>query len=953
MTIHNKEENEMNENLKENYLNINIDYGRNKLLTEQGLVLLEKQGFYKMDHETSPQQTFARAATAYCFGDLAFAQRLYDYVSKGWFMFASPVLTNAPEVMWPSFTESQWDEARVWFGANVPMKALPISCYLSSSTDELDGLIKARSETAYLSAAGGGIGVYMANRAPDGKSTGVLSHLRGYDADALSYKQTSSRRGSIAAYLRVDHPEIKHFLEMRNPIGGDANKKCLNLHQGLVLTDAFMEAVVRGDDYPLVDPKHGETGETLNAREVWEEVMQMRFETGEPYLLFVDTVNKNLPKQITNPMYHVTQSNLCVAPETLVLTSKGQQVISELVDQEVEVWNGKQFSKTTVRKTGVNQKLIKVSFSNGSVIECTPYHKFYVKNDYHGAVVEVRAADLSVGDKMIKFDLPTIKGERLLDHAYANGFYSGDGCEVRGRQRLYFYGEKQSLIQHCGDIFTSWYDQPDQDRQYGETDKLQNKFFVPDASYTVGSRLEWLAGLFDSDGCVLTNGNTQSIQVGSIRPEFLNDVRMMLQTLGVNAKVTKVHDGGVKMLPKNDGSDEFSEFVVQPFHRLLIGQSGVRKLVYLGLTTHRLVFNKNVPNRNAEQFIKVNSVVDAGRISDTYCFTEQLRNMGMFNGILTGNCSEITLYTSASRTAVCCLSSLNLEYYDEWKDTNIVEDLVRMLDNVLETFLLKGDPNKIPRALRSARKERAIGLGTFGFHSLLQRKNIPFESGGFGSATQVNNIVYSTIKERAYAESQRLAASRGEPTDCAGSGFRNSHLTALAPNASSSAFFGASPSVEPLSANLFTSSGRAGNHTLKNKYLEQQLEILGLNTKEVWQSIKERGGSVQHIDELPESVKMVFRTAREIDQRWIIEHAAARQKYIDQSQSVNLFVESDVTMQMMSDLHILAWFKGLKSLYYLRANAGKKADISVGGAKKSVANNPVKFDLEECLSCEG
>lgn len=293
------------------YLGIIIDKSKDSLIPEQGKALLTGRGFYKKVGEDSPQETFARAATSYCFGDYEFAQRIYDYVSDGWFTFASPVLSNAMKIDWPEFSEQDFEKAGDWLEENVTPDGQPISCFLSLISDKKESLVQTRSETAWLSMMGGGIGVYAGNRSPDEKSTGVMAHLRGYDADTLSYKQTSSRRGSMAAYLRIDHPEILTFMNMRNPVGGDANKKCLNLNNAVVIPDSFMGAVVKGEDYELVDPKHGATGTMLGAREVWEELMALRYETGEPYIMFSDTVNRAIPEWIKNPMYHVTQSNLC------------------------------------------------------------------------------------------------------------------------------------------------------------------------------------------------------------------------------------------------------------------------------------------------------------------------------------------------------------------------------------------------------------------------------------------------------------------------------------------------------------------------------------------------------------------------------------------------------------------------------------------------------------------
>lgn len=503
------------------------------------------------------------------------------------------------------------------------------NCFLGMISDNKNSLVETRQEAAWLSMMGGGVGIYAGNRSPDEKSTGVMAHLRGYDADTLAYRQTSSRRGSMAAYMDIDHPEILSFIEMRNPVGGDQNKKCFNLNNAVNITDAFMHSMIKGEQYELIDPKHGPTGRMISARSVWEKIMEVRFETGEPYIMYKDTVNRNIPEWIMHPLYRVAQSNLC---------------------------------------------------------------------------------------------------------------------------------------------------------------------------------------------------------------------------------------------------------------------------------------------------------------------------------------SEVTLMTSEKRTAVCCLSSVNLAKYDEWKDTSLVADLTRLLDNVLE-FFIRLAPDTLKRAIRSAQKERAIGLGTLGFHSYLQSKMIPFESGGFNSAAQMSNKIYSDIKRKAVAESLILGSERGEAPDTLGSGMRNSHLMAIAPNASSSNLvgkYGTSPSIEPIAAVCYNAQGRAGNFLIKNEYFEKVLRDYGKDTLEVWKSIAENKGSVQHLDFLSDHEKLVFKTASEINQQWVIELAAIRQKYICQSQSVNIFLPADTTAQEMSDLHVLAWKKGLKSLYYCRAEAATQVTVGTGGDKPLNAV-PVrqKIEYETCLSCEG
>lgn len=315
--------------------------------------------------------------------------------------------------------------------------------------------------------------------------------------------------------------------------------------------------------------------------------------------------------------------------------------------------------------------------------------------------------------------------------------------------------------------------------------------------------------------------------------------------------------------------------------------------------------------------------------------------------------SEITLMTTDKRTAVCCLSSLNLEKYEEWKNTNIVKDLVRLLDNVLEYFILLA-PDQLHRAKHSAYKERAVGIGTLGWASYLQSKMIPFEGGGLGSGVHETGKIYKKIKKQAVEESLRLGALRGEAPDCRNTGMRNSHLMAVAPNASSASLVNASPSIEPWNSNAFNAQGRAGSFLIKNKYLEKVLKKYGQDTKEVWKSIITNEGSVQHLDFLTDHEKSVFKTAFEINPMWIIEQASVRQKHICQSQSLNLFVNNDITKQEMADIHISAWVKGVKTLYYCRSKASSRAKVGDGTTAPLNSVKPkVVIESTECLSCEG
>lgn len=313
-------------------------------------------------------------------------------------------------------------------------------------------------------------------------------------------------------------------------------------------------------------------------------------------------------------------------------------------------------------------------------------------------------------------------------------------------------------------------------------------------------------------------------------------------------------------------------------------------------------------------------------------------------------CSEITLATSDSRTAVCCLSSLNLEKYDEWKDSGLVGDLVRFLDNVIQWFIDFAPP-ELEKAVRSAKAERAIGIGAMGWHNWLMKNNIPFEGGGFGSAVQQNHRIFGQIKRQAVEESKRLAMERGEPSDMLGTGLRNSHLLAVAPNSNSSVLCNTSPSIEPIASNAYTQKSRAGISLVKNKYLIPVLEKYGKNDAETWKNIIEHNGSAQQLDFLTEEEKRVFKTAYEIDQHWLIQHAEDRQEYICQAQSLNLFFLPGTDRAYINSVHLKA-MRGekVKSLYYFKSGSAAQADTVKKIERKVIQDWK---DDSVCVSCEG
>jgi ribonucleoside-diphosphate reductase alpha chain len=592
------------------------DTSRDALLTEFGKETLKDR--YLLPGENY-QDLFARVASAYA-DDQAHAQRLYDYVSRLWFMPATPVLSNG--------------------GTG---RGLPISCYLNSVDDSLEGIVNTWNENVWLASRGGGIGTYWGSVRGigepvglNGKTSGIIPFVRVMDSLTLAISQGSLRRGSAACYLDISHPEIEEFLEIRKP-SGDFNRKALNLHHGVLVSDDFMEAVREGSEFNLVSPKDGSVRGSVDARSLFQKLVETRLATGEPYIIFSDTVNKSMPKHHQELGLKVSTSNLCA-----------------------------------------------------------------------------------------EITLPT------------------------GRDHL--------------------------------------------------------------------------------------------------------------------GGD---------------------------------------------------------------------------------------------RTAVCCLSSLNLETWDEWNgDKMFIEDVMRMLDNVLQDFIDRA-PDEMSRAKYSAGRERSVGLGVMGFHSFLQLRGLGFES---AMAKSWNMKIFKHIRAQADQASMVLATERGACPDAEERGVmeRFSCKMAIAPTASISIICGGtSACIEPIPANIYTHKTLSGSFIVKNPYLEKILAEKSKDSTNVWNTILEKGGSVQHLDFLSPEEKDTFKTSFEIDQRWLLELAGDRAPYIDQAQSLNLFIPADVEKWDLLMLHFRAWELGIKSLYYLRSKSIQRAGFAGGVEADNTADAPKielsageQTDYEECLACQ-
>lgn len=556
-------------------------------------------------------------------------------------------------------------------GQRTPVSGSP-SCCVITGGDSVDS-IEAAVHVAYkMTAMGSGIGAELSTRSKkDPVKGGTIEHM-GKDSyyryldRAVKANKQHTRGGSATVTFHVHDPEIDMLLRYKSQRILES-QRIDTMDYSLAVTKLFMKKAATDGMWMLVSnffaPKLYDLSYRTNdedyeqeynrvlqddsikktmvkAREILNLFWTQRSDVGRIYRTNLTNINKHTPFKDT-----IRLSNLCVAPETLVMTDQGYIPIAEISGQEVNIWNGEEWSLVKVVKTGENQSLIKVSTDSGQSLECTPYHKFYIFNGYGMPYKEVRAWQLKPGDRLAKFDLPVIDGDKVLKKAYINGFYSGDGCLTKQGQRIYLYGEKMNLAKHF-DGGGKWTIQEEYSRMYKHYADLKDKFFVPTSGYCVESRLDWLAGYLDADGSVYRNGDNEQLVACSVNLTFLQEVQMMLQTLGVSAKIRKVVDEGRRLLPLNDGSGDLGYFECQEAYRLLITSIDTQKLVDMGLRLQRLKVSQRTPQRDARRFVAVSEVVDEGRVDDTYCFTESKRGMGMFNGILTGQCQEIALPTS-------------------------------------------------------------------------------------------------------------------------------------------------------------------------------------------------------------------------------------------------------------------------------------------------------------------
>ena len=806
-------------------LNNMIEHNRDYLIDYFGFKTLERSYLFKKGKNIieRPQHMWMRVAVG-IHGDLNNPKALeliketYDLMSQKFFTHATPTLFNA--------------------GTPRPQMS---SCYLlAMENDSIDGIFNTLKDCANISKWAGGIGLHVHNirakgthiQGTNGTSNGLVPMLRVFNNTARYVDQGGGRRnGSFAIYLEPWHSDIFDFLEMRKN-HGDEEMKGRDLFYALWISDLFMERVkekngkwsllcphecpglsdVYGPEFKTLYEKYEQEGKarkTIVARDLWFAILDAQMETGTPYLLYKDAANmKSNQKNIGT----IKSSNLCVAPETLILTDKGHIEIQTLVEQNVNVWNGEEWSLTTVKKTGEDQELIDIYTDDGSKLTCTPYHKFYIQNSYSSSSIEkVEAKDLKPNDKIIKCYFPIIDGCDKMNYAYTHGFFCGDGtygnksdelercCKFKALPNHYFC-KRQLAYETENYLFDKEYILEDEDLEcqaksyakkpmaylYGDKKNLLNfidkrsytidenskrinvslpvdlneKFDIPSYCCSLKDKLDWFAGYCDADGTISRNGENEQLQISSINKEFLERIKLLLQTCGINPKIKLSQNRTESYLP--DGKGGYKYYDVKPIYRLLITSCDLYNLYNLGFNPKRLIISGNKPTRDAKQFIKILKVENNNRIDDTYCFTEPKRNMGIFNGIITGQCCEIIEYSDDKETAVCNLASIALPAFvnetTKQFDFDKLHQVTKVVTNNLNRVI---DINFYPteKTKRSNLRHRPIGIGVQGLADTFILMDIPFYS---EEAKDVNKLIFETIYHASLEKSNEIAVERKE-----------------------------------------------------------------------------------------------------------------------------------------------------------------------------------------------
>jgi ribonucleoside-diphosphate reductase alpha chain len=967
-----------------------LDYDRDYGYDYFGFKTLERSYLIKADEQIieRPQHQIMRVAIGIHGNNISKVLETYDLMSKRYYTHATPTLFNA--------------------GTNNQQLS---SCFLLSMKDDsIEGIYSTLKQSALISKGAGGIGVSISNvrasqsyiKSSNGYSNGIVPMLRVFNDTARYVNQGSKRKGAFATYLEPWHADIEDWLELKKNHGKE-ELRCRDLFYGLWIPDLFMKRVEADELWSLMCPnecpglygnwgeqfdelylkyeKEGKARKTVKAQDLWFQIVNSQIETGMPYMLYKDAVNR---KSNQKNLGTIRSSNLCVSGDTFILTDKGQIQIKELVDQDVNVWNGEEWSPTTVYQTGKDKDLLKVTLSNGVEIKCTPEHKFYITGgSKNQQKIKIEAQNLKENSNLIKYKLPTLDlpSDRDMKYPYTHGAFCGDGYvktypnNPNYHPILYLYHEKRKLLEYMN--YNS-YSETESDKRYNLVlpKDIEQKFFVP-LNQSIVTQLRWFEGYCDMDGCI-TRSKSQGIDIGSINKDFLLKIKLMLQSMGVDSKVKLMHDEGIRKLPSKNGVER--EGFAQKLYRLLITSVGLYHLSLLGFSPKRLKFEEKEPKMDTSQYIKVVSVEKLLETENTYCFTEDKRHMGMFNGVLTGQCTEIVEFTSPDDVAVCNLASIALPMFIENGKFNH-QKLYDVAYHVIGNLNRVIDVNHYPvsEAKNSNLKHRPVGLGCQGLADAFIMLRLPFDS---KEAKKLNKEIFETIYFASATSSCDLSKINGPYSSFEGSpaskgilcndmwnvkdsgrwdfnklrenivkyGLRNSLLIAPMPTATTSQILGNNECFEPFTTNIYSRRVLAGEFTIINKHLVRDLLELGKWNTEIKDKIISQGGSVQGIKEIPKDLQILYRTAWELKMKDLIDMSADRGAFVDQSQSFNIFMETPNKAKVTS-MHFYGWKAGLKTgMYYLRTRPAVNA-IQFTIDQEQIAKNEIKEEVIKEVVC--
>lgn len=888
-------------------------------------------------------------------GIIGFADKFEDYMSMGFYSLSTPVWTN--------------------FGNN---RGLPVSCFNSHVPDTMQGILEKASEVGMMSKFGGGTSGFFGELRPRGSKISVGGESGGpnqffpfvdksaelgikeflndggriqqvlelFDLDADTVSQGSTRRGSFAAYLPIEHPDIEEFLLIRSE-----GHPIQNMSIGVCISDEWMQSMIDGD---------------RKKRELWLSVVKKRSETGYPYIFFTDTVNDSAPPCYKNNKIKINASNLCVTGDQRVVSNHGILTTRELWEMgcNLELFDNSKIVKASpMRLIEKNADVYEITLDNGMTHTVTGYHKLCVfdkniqkkKSKQVTITKDVECKDLKIGDLVsIQTNKGLFGGGNLPHEAFLLGLYQGDGTQYKDQIHICLWQNDFDLldeVQKCHDYICDKYNtqhsksnnrkypNPKFSDAYVEFSSVKKKVlssnalkkalnfekgYVPEWIWSADEETHWqyIRGLYYSDGTVFmsqSKGNPIQISLANINREFLREVQIILSNLGLQSSIRLLRNEGPSILP--DGKGGSKEYISKTCWRLIIGNKNDAITFDENtsfLERKGIILERRKYRDNTKKFYSVSQIKHAGKQDVFCCSVDSKEHHWICNGIVTHNCSEITLQSDADNSFVCVLSSLNLVHWDEIVKTDAIETLIQFLDAVNEEFIIKTDGVSFMQSARNfAITQRALGAGVLGWHSLLQSKMIPFES---MEAKLLNSQIWRTIRERADAATEYLAGILGEPELLKKYGRRNVTTLAVAPTTSSSFILGqVSPSIEPENSCYYVKKLAKGSFTYQNPYLRKLLKSYGKDTDEIWKSILLRGGSVQHLDFLSDNEKDVFKTFGEIPQKEIVIQAAQRQKYIDQSQSLNLMIPPEAKLKEVSNLLIEGWRLKVKTFYYQRS----------------------------------